>query len=84
MLLCMQRQEQLDPELAAAWFKLLSQYPSSFDGQPAQVSGIEKVIADHSSLAVDCLLRREEALLRTIVAFLRSALVFAFRMPVLQ
>ena len=73
--LALQRQDQLDPELAAAWFTLLSQFPGDLQGHSSWTASIEQVVVKHFSLALNCLGRREEDLLRSIVAFLRTALV---------
>ena len=69
----MQKQEHLDPDLAGSWFKLLSQFPTDFPG--AWLEEVERVIQQHFSLAVDCLNRQEDDLLRGTLAFARAALV---------
>lgn len=72
----MQDQDVLDPELAAAWFQLLADFPANLPGKSQQcTTAVEAVISDNFGMAVECLCRQEEDFLRSLVAFLRSALV---------
>lgn len=68
-----QDKARLDPDLVMAWFTLLSQFPVSF--QASWVSEVEKVVIQNFGFARALLGRKEEDLLRSTIAFLRSALV---------
>ena len=76
---CLQKQEQLDPDLAGSWFRLLSQFPTDFQG--ARLAEVEQVVLHHFSLAVNCLSRQEEDLIRSTLAFARAALVRSLLNP---